>query len=187
MKLSITSKMMLFLSSYSLLFVALTFKYKFDNFTWIFIVLAVLGGIATIKITKTKINPDNREVINIVSKNDQVLSYLVSYLLPFIGFDLTQSNEFVALIIIFLTIGVLYIKADLIYINPLLLLFGFNIYEVQFINGSKRILISRKNVNEIKLLKNIKFYELEDRSIIIENDSEEERSNEWWIVRLLKY
>jgi hypothetical protein len=36
-------------------------------------------------------------------------------------------------------------------------------------------------------LKNIKFYELEDRSIIIENDSEEERSNEWWIVRLLKY
>ena len=68
MKLSITSKMMLFLSSYSLLFVALTFKYKFDNFTWIFIVLAVLGGIATIKITKTKINPDNREVINIVSK-----------------------------------------------------------------------------------------------------------------------
>ena len=100
MKLSITSKMMLFLSSYSLLFVALTFKYKFDNFTWIFIVLAVLGGIATIKITKTKINPDNREVINIVSKNDQVLSYLVSYLLPFIGFDLTQSNEFVALIIL---------------------------------------------------------------------------------------
>jgi hypothetical protein len=178
MKLSITSKMMLFLSSYSLLFVALTFKYKLGNFTWIFIVLAVLGGIATIKITKTKINPDNREVINIVSKNDQVLSYLVSYLLPFIGFDLTQSNEFVALIIIFLTIGVLYIKADLIYINPLLLLFGFNIYEAQFINGSKRILISRKNVNEIKLLKNIKFYELEDRSIIIENDSEEERSNE---------
>jgi len=101
MKLSITSKMMLFLSSYSLLFVALTFKYKFDNFTWIFIVLAVLGGIATIKITKTKINPDNREVINIVSKNDQVLNYLVvSYLLPFIGFDLTQSNEFVALIIL---------------------------------------------------------------------------------------
>jgi len=92
---------MLFLSSYSLLFVALTFKYKFDNFTWIFIVLAVLGGIATIKITKTKINPDNREVINIVSKNDQVLNYLVvSYLLPFIGFDLTQSNEFVALIIL---------------------------------------------------------------------------------------
>jgi len=178
MKLSITSKIMLFLSSYSLLFVALTFKYKLGNFTWIFIVLAVLGGIATIKITKTKINPDNREVINIVSKNDQVLSYLVSYLLPFIGFDLTQSNEFVALIIIFLTIGVLYIKADLIYINPLLLLFGFNIYEAQFINGSKRILISRKNVNEIKLLKNIKFYELEDRSIIIENDSEEERSNE---------
>ncbi len=178
MKLSITSKMMLFLSSYSLLFVALTFKYKLGNFTWIFIVLAVLGGIATIKITKTKINPDNREVINIVSKNDQVLSYLVSYLLPFIGFDLTQSNEFVALIIIFLTIGVLYIKADLIYINPLLLLFGFNIYEAQFINGSKRILISRKNVNEIKLLKNIKFYELEDRSIIIENDSEEERNNE---------
>lgn len=169
---------MLFLSSYSLLFVALTFKYKLGNFTWIFIVLAVLGGIATIKITKTKINPDNREVINIVSKNDQVLSYLVSYLLPFIGFDLTQSNEFVALIIIFLTIGVLYIKADLIYINPLLLLFGFNIYEAQFINGSKRILISRKNVNEIKLLKNIKFYELEDRSIIIENDSEEERNNE---------
>ena len=178
MKLIITSNMMLFLSSYSLLFVALTFKYKLGNFTWIFIVLAVLGGIATIKITKTKINPDNREVINIVSKNDQVLSYLVSYLLPFIGFDLTQSNEFVALIIIFLTIGVLYIKADLIYINPLLLLFGFNIYEAQFINGSKRILISRKNVNEIKLLKNIKFYELEDRSIIIENDSEEERSNE---------
>lgn len=176
MKLSIISKGMLFLSSYSLLFVALTFKYKFGDFTWIFMVLAILGGIASIKITKTKINPDNREVINITPKNDQVLSYLVSYLLPFIGFDLTQSNEFIALVIIFLTIGVLYVKADLIYINPLLMLFGFNIYEVQFKNNVKRILISKKDANEIRLLKNIKFYELEDRSIVIENE-EEERGN----------
>lgn len=170
MKLRITSKIMLFFSSYSLLFVALAFKYKFDNFTWIFIVLAVLGGIALIRITKTRINPDNREVVNIVPKNDQVLGYLVSYLLPFIGFNLTAGNEFIALIIIFLTIGVLYIKADIIYINPLLLLFGFNIYEAQFTNESKRILISKKNVNEIRLLKNISFYELEDRNIIIEKD-----------------
>lgn len=168
--------MMLFLSSYSLLFIALTIKYQFDNFTWVFIISAILGIIASIIITKTKINPDCREVINIVSKNDQVLSYLVSYLLPFLGFDLTKCNDFIALIIIFLTIGILYIKADLIYINPFLLLLGFNIYEAQFKNGSKRILISRKSVNEIELLKYIKFYELEDRNIIIENELEE-RSN----------
>lgn len=168
MKLSIISKLMLFLSSYSLLFIALAFKYKFGNLTWVFFILALIGGITTFKITKTKINPDNRKVVDIVSKNEQVLSYLVFCLLPFIGFDLTDSNEFLALIIILLTIGILYIKADLIYINPLLMLFGYNIYEVRFPNNSKRILISTKSANEINLMENISFYELQDRSIIIE-------------------
>jgi hypothetical protein len=161
---------MLFLSSYSLLFVALAFKYKFANFTWIFFILALIGGIATLIITKTKINPDNRKIIYIVSKNEQVLSYLVSYLLPFIGFDLTDINEFVSLIIILLIIGILYIKADLIYINPLLMLLGFNIFEVHFPNNSKRILISTKSASEIMSMENISFYELQDRSIIIEKD-----------------
>mgnify|MGYP000889349466 CR=1 FL=1 len=168
MKLSIISKLMLFLSSYSLLFIALAFKYKFTNFTWVFFIIAIIGGIATFKITKTKINPDSRKVIEIVSKNEQVLSYLVSYLLPFIGFDLNDRNEFISLIIILLTIGILYIKADLIYINPVLMLFGFNIYEVHFSNESKRILISTKSANEIMLMETISFYELQDRSIVIE-------------------
>ncbi|NLX77491.1 MAG: hypothetical protein GXZ01_09030 [Clostridiaceae bacterium] len=174
MKFSITNKPFLFLSSYSLLFIAMTCKYGFNEFTWVFAVIAIIGFIAAIKIVSTKMKPDNREVTNVVSRNDQLPGYLVSCLFPFVGFHIIGADEFTALIFIFLIIGVLYVRTDLVYINPLLSLFGFNIYEVQFADKTKKILISRRSAQEIRQLKYIKFYELDDRNIIVENDKAED-------------
>ena len=105
MKFSITNKPFLFLSSYSLLFIAMTCKYGFNEFTWVFAVIAIIGFIAAIKIVSTKMKPDNREVTNVVSRNDQLPGYLVSCLFPFVGFHIIGADEFTALIFIFLIIG----------------------------------------------------------------------------------
>ncbi|MDI6619223.1 MAG: hypothetical protein QME45_11225 [Clostridiales bacterium] len=168
MRLGIISKISMFLSSYALLFLALAAKYYKNKPMMYMLAASIIGCIATGFIIKTKINHVSGEILSIQSKNEQITSYLVTYLLPFMGFNLNNAEDDIALLIIFIIIGVLYIKADLIYINPVLMILGYNIYDVVFKNGRRRILISKRKLNDLRVIGKIEYYELLDRTIIIE-------------------
>lgn len=167
MKLGKFSKLLMFFSSYTLLFLALAIKNYTLSVIWLMLLISIVGVVATSLILKTKINPDSHRVEAVQVKNEQVLGYLATYILPFLSFNLEKANDQIALLIIFISIGILYIKADLLYINPILMLLGYNIYEVTFEDGKTRILITKKTQYDIKG-KIINFYELEDRVLIIE-------------------
>ena len=170
MELGIFTKIAMFISSYSFLFLALAMKFS-NNFTfWVLLAISCLGVFITLVIVNTKINADEANVVHVVAKNDQVAGYLVTYILPFSGFSFITLSDQLSLLVLFLTIGILYIKADLIYINPTLMLLGYNIYDVTLENGTNRVLLTKRKINELKLISNIKFYELHDRQIIIERE-----------------
>lgn len=173
MQFGIFSKALMFLSSYVLLFLALVIKSQYNKVLLCAFILSLFASIVTIFLMKTKINPDESALSSINTKNELVTSYLATYILPFLGFNLTNTNDQISLLIIFVVIGVLYIRADLLYINPTLMLFGYNIYDVTLDNGAKRILISKRDINSFKNLNYIKYYELHDRLIIIENTDKE--------------
>lgn len=72
-----------------------------------------------------------QEVINI--NHSTVTNYFAVYIFPFITMDLTSFLGIIQFIFLGTIIGYIYIKNDLIYINPVLnILFKLNIYEIKF-------------------------------------------------------
>jgi hypothetical protein len=169
MNVGLINKLSMFLSSYLLMFLALALKTKWNSLFLGLFFISIIGTIGTYFILKTEINPEEIKIQTIEQRNDQVINYLVTYLLPFLGLNLETVYDQFAIGILMLTICVLYIKADLIYINPTLMLFGYNIYSVTLDNSAMRILITKRTLNDLRLSRKIKIFELQDRSIIIEN------------------
>ena len=83
--------------------------------------------------------------------NKSVNDYILVYILPFIS---VQSNDFKQLtifLLVFITIGVISVKNDLVYINPILYLFKYNVYIIKIdSNRSSSILITKYAVLELK-------------------------------------
>lgn len=84
------------------------------------------------------------------TKNSGVeyLSYLATYIIPFVGLKFEPWNNLLASIILFLLIGFIYTKTNLIYANPTLALFGFYIYEIETDQGETRTIISKGQIHK---------------------------------------
>lgn len=60
---------------------------------------------------------------------DIVLSYLFTYIIPFVAMDLDNLGTVLANVFLFLLIWCLYVRLNLFYINPILSVFGYLSYE----------------------------------------------------------
>jgi len=92
-----------------------------------------------------KKSPAIRTVQQVSSKANEVLGYMVAYLLPFLAFNLNDLNGIVSFAIMFAIIAIVYIDADILHVNPAIwILFRYKIVEVIDNSGDKFILIGRK-------------------------------------------
>jgi hypothetical protein len=87
------------------------------------------------------------------SLDDQILSYIFSYILPFLGFPEGRQVS-IALFMLFI-VGILYTRSDMIGINPILALFGYHMVKVDWSKGetdpkSKAILIGKGDYYSIR-------------------------------------
>jgi hypothetical protein len=78
----------------------------------------------------------------------EYLSYLATYILPFIGLKFSTWNEVLATILLFLIIGFIYTRTNLIYANPTLALFGYYLYKVTLDNDEQKTVISEGKVRK---------------------------------------
>lgn len=74
-----------------------------------------------------------------------VVGYLVVYLLPFLGVDLTRAESVVPFAIFLVLIGVLYVNSHMVYINPILSLRGYHIYRIVTESGEAKAVISKRD------------------------------------------
>lgn len=75
------------------------------------------------------VNPDcSGEVERVTSKSGESLSYIATYLIPFLEFEVPK--DLLSLLVLMSVVGILYVSSDLIYINPMLAMFGYRVYEV---------------------------------------------------------
>lgn len=83
-------------------------------------------------------------------------NYLAVYLLPCIGLSLNNIVDVVVLVLLMMIIGYIYITNEIIYINPVLGLMGYNIYHIEMFNcfdkepDTKIVICKRK----LKLVRN---------------------------------
>jgi len=72
------------------------------------------------------------------------MSYIVTYLLPFLAVNLNDVMDAGSLGIVLTVIAVLYVNSNMIYTNPVLNLAGFHIFEIHDAEGKTSALISKR-------------------------------------------
>lgn len=71
------------------------------------------------------------EIQTCESVNYENLSFLATYVIPLVCFPLEKQREIFVLFTVIIIIGCIFIKTNLYYTNPSLVLLGFNVYSVQ--------------------------------------------------------
>lgn len=148
-------KLFLFISSYSPLYVIVAlsiFPYENidvqsfieDQVTFIVtIILVVLFSLSFLPIWYIRKCELNSTIVSerVARKNEEILSYLVTYIVPLLAINVKEISTLITNGILFMIIGYLYIKSNLIHVNITFLLFGWNIYEDEL----GRVIISKDN------------------------------------------
>ena len=132
----LTIQTLLFLSSYIPLWVILGIKYYhiigIHGFVLLNIILIILFIVLHkyISYKKKKFIDRNIRVSSCENSTSINLEYLITYIIPFTQINVTNYRGFIALIVLFIFIWWLYISSNLIYINPMLSIMGYNIFKV---------------------------------------------------------
>lgn len=138
---------------------------NYDNLNvWLLVavlIVSILVLLRLIILNIKKYNPYDYTIEKVTSLNSEtVTNYLFLYLFPFITLDLTQTKNVIILLFLSCVIGFLYVKSNIIYINPVLnVVFRYNIYSSEITEGSqvsKVILITKKSELDLKRNRTLK-------------------------------
>jgi hypothetical protein len=103
-----------------------------------------LGGAFFCLSQAQKISPLTIDVAHYRRRDDEAMSYIVTYLVPFLGFSFSGWQGVAAVGIFFATLAILYINSNMIHINPMLNLVGYHLYEITTASGKTCSLLTRK-------------------------------------------
>lgn len=142
MKPKIFTAILLFISAYSPLFLILAVK-DFDfNSSYGFhhpVAISIMLGMAFLSVillfaTVHSIKRGNMPVKIITVKNRSVdlINYTIPYIVSFFGFDLSKTEDVISLTIFLLLMLLLTIKSKSVFMNPILLLAGYNLYDLDY-------------------------------------------------------
>jgi hypothetical protein len=87
---------------------------------------------------------DRVVIASVVSRDGDAMSYIVTYLLPFLAVNFKQVGDVVSLGIFIFVIGLLYVNSNMIYTNPALNIAGYHIFEVQDAEGKTTALVCKR-------------------------------------------
>ncbi|MDF4200434.1 hypothetical protein ABES35_02405 [Bacillus subtilis] len=117
---------------------------------WIAIsVLALISIISLIIIIRVE-QHERHTFKEINQTEDHLLNYVVTYLLPLLSIEIHKTESLLVNAGLFALIGFLYVKNSLVYLNPLFLFFGYNLFKAE----NDVIIISNYNFYDLKQLQN---------------------------------
>ena len=91
-----------------------------------------------------KTAPYTKNVVAVEEKNVEYLSYVMTYFIAFLDLKFDSVQNVLGSVFLFCFIAFVYSKSNLIYSNPVLAFFGFNIYEGIVEEDNKKIMIISK-------------------------------------------
>ena len=103
------------------------------------------------------------KIDNIERPDDTIISYIMAYIIPILTVNNINKYEIIVNIFLFILIGYLYIRLNLLYLNPLWSSFGYISYRI----NNDTVLITNYDITE---LKNISRNNLEIKGFFISND-----------------
>lgn len=150
---SLLIRLLLFLSSYFPLAVIFAVQLYLKNHAFWSVVCLLAGfsgliGLAAFMRTSTKINPLTIKVATVSRRDGEAMSYIVTYLLPFIALPSGDLASGISLGIFLVVLAILYVNSDMMHINPMLNLTGWHIYEITLPQGETYTVIAKKRVRK---------------------------------------
>ncbi len=142
-------RLLLFFSSYAPLLVILSVRNYFNNR----VVSLSLLGVAIVSVLTLfgylrvahSLAPHGITVNDATSKDGDAMSYIVTYIIPFLDAPMNEPLKAISLGILFAVLGVLYINSNLIYTNPMLNLHGYHVFQIETTEGKVSALITRRS------------------------------------------
>ncbi|GFZ93975.1 hypothetical protein GCM10008018_45550 [Paenibacillus marchantiophytorum] len=104
------------------------------------------------------------KITKIQNVNFEHLTFIATYIIPLIAFDLSKTRFVIVLSLILIIIGMIYVKTNIFYANPSLALLGYHIYRVDGMFRTEErkeiIVISRQRLT---LGMNVRYKKLDDK------------------------
>lgn len=148
-------RLLLCLSSYFPLAVIFAVQFYMKGHCWVAIAILAVGTLGLIGVSiyialARRLNTITLEVERISRRDGDAMSYIVSYILPFIALPSRNPADVISLGVFLLVLGVVYINSGMMHINPMLNLAGWHVYEVTLKNGETAAFLSRRHIRKDK-------------------------------------
>ncbi|GAA4317875.1 hypothetical protein [Compostibacter hankyongensis] len=147
---------LLFISAYSPLFLILAVRdfdfreaHRFGHPLPVLLMLGVtLLSIVLLFATVAGIQRGNMSVtvVSVRNRSVDVISYTIPYMISFFGVSLSDSGDVISLLIFLLILLLLTITSQSVFINPLLSLAGYGLYDLEYLMDGRQfstVVISR--------------------------------------------
>jgi len=72
------------------------------------------------------------QVKGVKGRSVDLINYTIPYIVSFFGFDMSKMGDVVSLIIFLLLMLLMTIKSKSVFMNPILLLAGYNLYDLEY-------------------------------------------------------
>lgn len=115
--------------------------------------LISLCGMLAYLLKANEIAPIQVKVVGLQRCDGEAISYIVSYIIPFLAVPFNGWEQGIALLIFFLVVCFLYVNSNMIHINPTLNLIGYHIYEITLEDGGIHSLITRRRIKRGAILR----------------------------------
>lgn len=104
------------------------------------------------------------QVSSVEDINYEHLTFLTTYIIPLICFNLTSERYLIALGLLLVVIGIIYVRTDKFYANPTLAVLGFRLYSVKLTRRTgEEVKVTLITKDHVKDGDKIRFLELDDR------------------------
>ena len=136
----------LFISSYAILFAILAIRFEEPWLVWACAGICAFGLLTLLLFLRgaKRIVPDPIQIEHVSDRGAEVAGYVATYLLPFVTVTEPTIRDLVAYGLFFLVVGVLYVRSDMLQINPLLYLLRYRITAIRSTDEWDGYLISRQ-------------------------------------------
>jgi len=166
----------MFLSSYTPLFIIFAIRFTGWPLRTVCIACAILGTTSLLLLLRRQkaTSPSVFQLTAAEPAGGEALSYLTTYLLPFMTIGSPDARDIVAYIVILLVMFTISARTRAIQVNPLLFIFGFIVYSVHDKNGFTGYLIAHKQ--SIQAPRTISAHHVTNDILLIQTQSDFEPS-----------
>jgi hypothetical protein len=149
---NLPTRVVLFLSSYTPLFLIMTVKYgvahHYFGLSMLLLSVTSVGTLIFYLKTAATLAVDRVVIEKISGKDTEAMSYIVTYLIPFLDIKIDDPSTFVSLLLLFVVVATVYVHSNLIYINPTLNILKYHLLEIELKGGKTTALLSKRSFAE---------------------------------------